>query len=77
MKSLSFRKVRKILKQHDSDFEFYTRKGKGSHRAIEHPDQDGVRKALIIPCHNEGADLLKVYLKLIINRFNLPKDIFD
>lgn len=77
MKSLSYRELRKILRDYDDQFEFYKRKGKGSHRAIEHPDIDGERICQIIPCHNEGADILAPYLTQTKRKFKLPKDIFD
>lgn len=77
MKSVSFRKLRKILAGHDPRFEFYKNRGKGSHRAIEHPDISGKRVAFTIPVHRESDDIKTPYLSKIKRNFKLPKDIFD
>ena len=77
MKSISFRKLRSILTKHDNRFIFYKRKGKGSHRAIEHPNIDGKSVAYTIPVHKEGDDIKKAYLTKLKKDFKLPKDIFE
>ena len=77
MKSISFRQLRKILLEYDSRFEFYTNKGKGSHRVIQHPDISGKRVPYPIPVHSEGADIKTPYLTKIKRDFNLPEDIFS
>lgn len=63
MKTPSFRQLRRMLTAHDSRFEFYTRKGKGSHRTIAHPDIHGEEVSLILPVHGEGADVQTPYLR--------------
>ena len=77
MKSITFRELRKILARHDPRFEFFRRRGKGSHRAIEHPDIDGERVIFIVPVHGEGAAIKASYLAKIKRNFDLPQDIFD
>ncbi|HEY3762283.1 MAG TPA: type II toxin-antitoxin system HicA family toxin [Verrucomicrobiae bacterium] len=67
--------VFRILKEHDSQFQIFVNKGKGSHRMIFHPNIDGERRSFPIPYH-KGKDLQKGYLRAMIRRFNLPNDIF-
>jgi predicted RNA binding protein YcfA (HicA-like mRNA interferase family) len=64
-----------MLKDFDSKFVFYSSKGKGSHRMIEHPDIDGKRACIPIPFH-KGKDVSPGVLNSIIRRFGLPKDFF-
>jgi len=64
-----------ILRAHDSQFVFYEKRGKGSHRIIFHPNIDGHKRSFAIPYH-KGRDLQKGYLRALIRRFNLPDDIF-
>ncbi len=77
MKSLTFRKLKKILTSHDPRFKFFKSKGKGSHRAIEHPSISGKPVAFTIPVHGEGQDIKTPYLTTMKRRFQLPPDIFD
>lgn len=77
MRAVSFRQLRKMLISHDPRFEFYKNKGKGSHRAIEHPDISGRRVAFPIPVHREGDDIKTPYLSKIMRNFKLPKGFFD
>jgi len=67
--------VVRLLRAHDDRFRVYTRKGKGSHRMIEHPDIGGKRVSVPIPYH-KGKDVSPGVLHSIIRRFNLPKDFF-
>lgn len=64
-----------MLEGHDDRFRFHSRKGKGSHQMIEHPDIDGKRASIPLPCH-KGKDVRPGVLNSIIRRFNLPKDFF-
>lgn len=79
MKSLKWRELREILLAYDRRFSFYSKKGsgKGSHRAIEHPDIDGRRIAFTVPIHGEGDEIKTPYKSKIRRDFKLPKDIFD
>jgi predicted RNA binding protein YcfA (HicA-like mRNA interferase family) len=54
---------------------FYSNRGKGSHRMIYHPNINGQPRSFPIPFHR-GRDIQKGLLKALINRFNLPNDIF-
>ena len=78
MKSLRWRDLKKILRAHDDRFLFFVGKGsgKGSHRAIEHPDIDGKRVAFTVPVHDDGAEIKTPYKSKIRRNFKLPKDIF-
>ncbi len=69
--------TKKMLVAHDERFNFYQKRGKGSHRVIEHPDIEDQRVANIIPVHGEGGDILKQYLAQTKRKFNLPQDFFD
>ena len=64
-----------MLMAHDSQFEFYACKGKGSHRMIEHPSIEGKRACIPLPYH-KGKDVSPGVLNSIIRRFGLPKDFF-
>lgn len=77
MKTLSYRQLQKRLKAHDSRFQFLDSKGKGSHRAIVHPDIDGQQVLFTLPVHGEGADIKKHYIPPLRRIFKLPKDFFD
>ena len=68
--------LRKILRKHDSRFEFSNRRGKGSHAYIRHPDINGKKKRYAIPCpRGDKTVISKVYLNRIKKRFNLPDDL--
>lgn len=67
--------VLRRLRAHDPRFVFYSNRGKGSHRMIEHPDVEGRRAACPIPFH-KGKDIRQGMLKQIIRRFKLPPKIF-
>lgn len=72
-----FRELRKKLRKHDNNFEFLTRRGKGSERVISHDDINGRPEFIPIKCHGEGTEIGKGMLQAIIRRFNLPSDFFD
>ncbi len=67
--------VLRMLAEHDSRFQVYSRRGKGSHRMIEHPDIGGKRASIPLPFH-KGKDVSAGVLNSIIRRFGLPKDFF-
>jgi len=77
VKSYSFRELVKKLRKHDPRFRIDTRRGKGSHRMLVHTDIDGRKQAYPLVCHNEGAEISKVYLVAIRRNFKLPDDFFD
>ena len=74
-KLLTFRELGQRLKKHDKQFEIHN-KGKGSHRAIYHPDINGCSKSCTIPFHGAGGEVKKCYYNQIKQRFDLPKDFF-
>jgi predicted RNA binding protein YcfA (HicA-like mRNA interferase family) len=67
-----YREVVKILRKHDSRFEFWEDRGKGSERIIYHPDINGRPASIPVKCHGEGTELRKGIISAIIRRFNLP-----
>lgn len=64
-----------MLKEHDERFLVLHRRGKGSHRIIEHPDINGKRATIPMTFH-KGKDVSAGVLNSIIRRFGLPKDFF-
>ncbi|MCK4306296.1 MAG: hypothetical protein KAY24_18795 [Candidatus Eisenbacteria sp.] len=72
-----YNEVLQILRKHDPRFKEHVRKGKGSHRAIYHPDINGKAELSVMKCHGEGTELGRATLKAIIRRFRLPVDFFD
>ena len=68
--------VIRILRDHDSRFELWSKRGKGSERIIHHPNVGG-RPAIYPMTFHKGQDVGKGMLKAIIRRFNLPNDLFD
>jgi hypothetical protein len=71
-KPRKYREVVKILRHHDSRFEFLQDRGKGSERIIYHPDVNGRPASIPVKCHGEGTELRKGVISAIIRRFNLP-----
>jgi predicted RNA binding protein YcfA (HicA-like mRNA interferase family) len=68
--------VFRLLRNHDSRFQIFANRGKGSHRMLFHPDING-KSASIPLTYHKGRDVQKGLLKAVIRRFNLPNDIFD
>lgn len=75
VKPYKFNKLIKALRKFDSRFVVKTKKGKGSHRQLYHPDINGQAKSFPLVCHGEGDEINKKYIKGIIRRFNLPDNI--
>ena len=71
-KPRKYREVVKILRNHDTRFEFWEKRGKGSERVIYHPDINGRPASIPVKCHGEGTELRKGIISAIIRRFNLP-----
>jgi predicted RNA binding protein YcfA (HicA-like mRNA interferase family) len=67
--------VIQILHAHDSRFEFWEKRGKGSERIIYHPNVNGRSQQYPMTFH-KGHDVGKGMLRAIIRRFSLPNDIF-
>ncbi len=74
-RTLTFRQVRKRLTKYDRRFEFWERRGKGSHRIIYHPDIDGRPASFPVKCHGEGTELRRGVLGAITRRFKLPREV--
>ena len=72
----SFRDMWRKLRKFDKQFEIHKQRGKGSHRMLSHPNVNGEKAYYPVVCHNEGAEISPVYLKVIIRRFDLPDDFF-
>lgn len=67
--------VFKILRDHDPRFEIFSKRGKGSHRLVYHPDIGGKPQSYPVPYH-KGHDVSIGILKGLIRRFQLPAEIF-
>lgn len=65
------------LRAYDGRFEIHTRRGKGSHRMIVHPDIDGNMRHYPLPYHGPKTPVAWGMLKDLIRIFQLPSDIFD
>jgi hypothetical protein len=70
-----FRELVKILKKHDSRFEFSINRAKGSERMIYHPSINGRPESFPVKCHGENTELRRGVISGIIRRFNLPHDL--
>jgi predicted RNA binding protein YcfA (HicA-like mRNA interferase family) len=70
-----YREVVKILREHDSRYEFWDNRGKGSHRTIYHPDIDGRSVSVTVKCHGEGTELRKGTISDLRRKFKLPKNL--
>ena len=75
-KTYSYRELIRKLRKHDSRFEEYVNRGKGSERILYHPDIDGRSESYPLKCHGEGDDVRKVHLAAMRRRFRLPLDFF-
>ena len=75
-KSLRCRELLKRVRQVDRRFVVAVNRGKGSHRMLILETEAGKRH-YPFPCHNDGAEIGKHYLKDIIAYFDLPAGIFD
>ncbi|HXH93295.1 MAG TPA: type II toxin-antitoxin system HicA family toxin [Thermoanaerobaculia bacterium] len=75
-KLLRCREMLKRLRAHDKRFSVSVERGKGSHRMVVLTTKDG-ESHYPFPCHNDGAEIDRRYLRDIINYFGLPPDIFD
>lgn len=76
-KTIAYRELVKKLKEHDARFRELDNRGKGSHRMIFHPDINGKKASYPLPYHGSKTDLHHAYVKAIIKRFHLPKELFD
>ena len=70
-----YQEVIRILKNHDSRFELWSDRGKGSEQMLYHPDINGRPEQIPLTCH-KGKDVRPGLLSAVIRRFNLPKRIF-
>jgi hypothetical protein len=64
------------LREHDKRFSIAVDRGKGSHRLVVQTSDLGVRH-YPFPCHDDGTEIGRHYLRDIIRYFDLPPDIFD
>lgn len=71
-KLLRCREMLKRLRTVDKDFQVWEDRGKGSHRMVVLGS-----KHYPFPCHNDGVQIDRRYLRDIIKFFDLPSDIFD
>jgi len=74
-KALRAGEIVERLREYDPRFEFLSKRGKGSHFLIVHPDIDGRKESA--PCPNHPGKTVSIgVLKSLIRRFNLPRGIF-
>lgn len=73
---LRCRDMLKRLRAHDKRFSVALDRGKGSHRMVVLTADTGV-KHYPFPCHDDGSEIGRYYLRDIIKYFDLPLDIFD
>ena len=66
----------KRLRTVDKRFKIVLDRGKGSHRMLVRPTDTGERH-YPFPCHSDGAEIGKNYLRDILRFFALPPDLFD
>jgi hypothetical protein len=74
-KPYKFRELVRVLKAHDSRFEIWQDRGKGSERVIFHPDVNGRPESMPVKCHGENTELRKGVISGVLRRFNLPRDL--
>ena len=75
-KAYTFRELIKKLRKHDSRFEVYLNRGKGSERMLFHPDIGGRPESYPLKCHGEGDEVRRGHLAAIRRRFRLQPDFF-
>ena len=75
-RSRKYRDVIRDLVEHDARFQVLSRRGKGSHRMIYHPDINGRPASYPLKYHGDDTELGPGYLLDLIRRFNLPRDFF-
>ena len=71
------RRLLKRLREFDSRFRVYARRGKGSHRMLHHPDVAGEARHYPLPRHGEKTPIFPGYQKDIIRISGLPEGFFD
>lgn len=74
-KPYKYHELERILRKHDSRFEFWARRGKGSERIIYHPDVKGRPESFPVKYHGRGTELRKGVISALIRRFSLPRDL--
>jgi hypothetical protein len=74
-KPYKFNELVKKLREHDSRFEIWANRGKGSERMIYHPDINGRPQSYPVKCHKESQELRKGVISAIIRRFSLPRNL--
>ena len=75
-KTYTYRELVKKLRKHDSQFEVYANRGKGSERMLYHPDINGRAEPYPLKVHGEGDDIRQGHLAAIRRRFGLPAGFF-
>lgn len=73
-KSYKYRELVRALRRHDSRFEIYKNRGKGSERMLYHPDVGGRPASYPLKCHGENTTIHRGHIAAIRRRFKLPKD---
>lgn len=66
----------KRLRAVDKRFEVWRDRGKGSHRMVVLETAEGT-KHYPFPCHDDGTEIGRPYLRDIIRYFGLSTDLFD
>lgn len=77
MRSISYRKLVKLLRRNKTGIKIEPGRAKGSHRLLVRANQDGSECAYPVPFHGSQTPIPPRMLKDIIERFDLPRNIFD
>lgn len=77
MKHQEYRLIVDRLRKYDSRFKIHTRRGKGSHRMVFHPDVEGNKRQYPLPYHHAKTPIAPGMQKDLIRVFQLPQDIFE
>jgi predicted RNA binding protein YcfA (HicA-like mRNA interferase family) len=70
-----FRELLSALREHDKRFTMITRRGKGSHRMLYHPDIGGRAVSYPLKFHGGNEDIPPGYIGDIIRHFKLPPNV--
>lgn len=77
MRTISYRKLVKLLRSNKTGIKIELGRAKGSHRLLVRANQDGSECSYPVPFHGSQTPIPPRMLKDIVERFDLPRNIFD
>ena len=77
MQTISYRKLVRSLRRNKTDIYVEAGRAKGSHRLLVRTNLDGSKCTYPVPFHGNQTPIPPRMLKDIIERFKLPRNIFD